>query len=776
MKISLNWINDFVNLKGIDIKDIISRFSLTTAEVDGYEHKGQDIKGVVVGEIVTCEKHPTSNKPLSVLTVNAGKVNGKDEIIPVVCGAPNCRVGMKVALAKAGARLGSVEISKTKLAGYDSHGMCCGGDEIGISSDHSGIIELDTRLVNGTSITEAIPDMLDTIIEIDNKSLTNRPDLWGHFGIAREFAVIFGKTLKTPKTTDLAVYNDLPKVPIKVENKKDCLSYGAIRVDNIILEKSPIGMQTRLFYCGINPHNFLVDLTNYVMLETGQPNHAFDARKIGKISIGSSDEATFITLKNQTVNIKPEMLFIKSDGAAVALAGVIGGKNSEINADTRDCVFEFATFDAACVRKTAAAIGVRTDASNRYEKALDVNLNILAASRTIQIIKDYDKKAKVASAFSHIVLNQPVQAKLTIKKDYLERFCGVSFDYKQVEKKLGLLGFAPSVSADAISVTVPSWRATKDVTSAVDVIEEIVRTYGYDNIVPSAPRASLSPIAKLPTAKIRASVKRMLSEKYGFDEVHTYIWNDTKLNTQLNITSPSYLRVVNSCVKDNDAIRSEMMPSMLCAAAKNKKTLGDIRIFEIGSVINKDKKEERHLGICLYSATESTANLYKRLGDILRDIFGKLNYKIGAASQNYLHPKNSAAIEGLGVIGIVHPQTLQNAVAAEINLEKLSNAGETEQMAKLSKYPKTVLDFTFTTTKIYGEVEAIFGKFKNPLCMGWRLKDIFTESDNSTSYTLAFTVGSYEKTLESREIDSVWQSIVEFLTQNGLKLKETLKV
>lgn len=785
MKVSLNWLYEFVNLKGIDIKEIVSRFSLTTAEVEGYEIKGAGIKNVVVGEIKTCERHPSSNKPLFILTVDQG-----DKVVPVVCGAPNCRVGLKVAFARVGSCLGEINVGVAKLAGSESQGMCCSGRELGISADHDGIIELEGNPKNGAPIKDVLP-IDDIVLEIDNKSLTNRPDLWGHYGIARELSVIFNKPLKSlDGRSRIDKYKDLPKISIQIENKKDCHSYGAIRINNITRKVSPMFMQTRLFYCGINAHGFLVDLTNYIMLETSQPNHAFDARHIGRISVGNENGGAFVTLKDQEVSITPEMLFIKSDGKPVALGGVIGGKNSEISADTKDCVFEFATFDATCIRKTAAAINTRTDASNRYEKSLDINFNIVACERTLEFIEKYDRDAKVASCFNHVVAVPSNQISVSVRKDYLERFTGAKFDYKAVERNLKSLGFNPVITADEICGSVPSWRATKDVTCTADLIEEIVRTFGYDNIKPVAPKIAVKPIERLPQAKLAARLKDLLCDRYSFDEVHTYLWNDTKLNKQLGIDTPSCLRVVNSCVKDDDAIRSAMIPSLIGVVARNKQKSA-FNIFEIGSVctgIGKDGNavESRVLALCMASKNQSGDLLYKKISEIMRDIFGlegyRLRYKIGGMNKdNYLHPKNNAAImigdKLVGGIGIVHPMTASaidpkiNLAAAAIHLDWLDGLAEKRQNSvRISKFQKNVLDFTFVSDKLYGDIEAAFDKFTHPLFMDYSLKDVYGE--NPLSYTLAFTVGSFEKTLTAADIEDVHKAII----GHGKKSKIELKV
>jgi len=733
MKVSLNWLNEFVDLKGITPAEIMSKFSLATAEIDGYEVKMPNIDGGVCAQIKTCKAVP--GKKLSLLTVFDGK---KD--LQVICGAPNCRVGMKVIHANIGVK---------NIAGYDSHGMCLSGRELGISDDHDGIIELPDDAPVGQPLSAVLPDVYDTIFEIGNTAITNRPDLWGHYGIARELSVIFGRSLKPLSTVDLSIYDKLPQIPVTIENKRDCLSYGAIRVDSIKQKTTPLFMQTRLFYLGINSHGFLVDLTNYIMLETGQPNHSFDADKMGKISIGNVPPGQeFVTLKDQTVKTTPEMLFIKSDGKPVALAGVIGGKNSEIDARTKNCVFEFATFDAACVRKTATALGLRTDASSRFEKALDTNLNQMAAARMVYLIQQHDKAAKVVSAFSRAVSTETQEIKLTLDTQYVEKFCGIRFGWTAVAIRLAGLGFAPVLSGNELRVIVPTWRATKDVTCGADIIEEIVRTYGIDNIVPKAPKIEVHPVPQLPMLKLVRKIKDTLANKYGCSEVHTYLWSDTQ----------SYMRVVNSCIKGLDWLRSEMAPSVLKVVEKNKADFDDIRIFEIAQVYEKNG-EQKHLCIVVPD--------YRELANVLRVLFG-CRFKLGGAKQSYLHPKNNALVTiGGKVVGFIGAVPTQNTAVAEVNLAALDLTEKSVVAKRISKYQKNTLDFTFVTKKAYGVVEEIFEKFIHPLNMGFRLKDVYNDS-----FTLQFTVGSFDRTLDSTDISDIWAKIIEHGRKNGLTLKQ----
>ncbi|MBQ1243697.1 MAG: phenylalanine--tRNA ligase subunit beta, partial [Clostridia bacterium] len=351
MFLSMNWISDFVDFTGLDKMDLIRRFSLSTAEVENeIFFKGSDIDGIVVAEIKSVEDHPESKK-LHLLKVDAG--DGK--LTDVVCGAPNVRVGMKTAFAKIGAKIGEIEITPRALAGYTSYGMCCSEKEVGISDDNSGIMDITEDVANGTDIKE-VYEIEDIVFEVDNKSLTNRPDLWGHYGIAREFAAIADRPLKPLETVDLSKYDNLEKIDMKIEDEL-CQRYSCIKLDNITKNVSPVNMRIRLFYCGMRGIHLLADLTNYLMLEMGQPMHAFDSRKVEKIRIKRFDEPfTFKTLDGVDRNIDTNTLMICNGDTPVAIAGIMGGLDSEIVEDTTRLTLESATFDAVSIRKSTVRL------------------------------------------------------------------------------------------------------------------------------------------------------------------------------------------------------------------------------------------------------------------------------------------------------------------------------------------------------------------------------------------------------------------------------------
>ena len=395
MFLSMNWISDFVDFEGLDKLDLIRRFSLSTAEVENeIFFKGSDISGIVVAEIKEVADHPESKK-LHLLKVDAGD----GQLTDVVCGAPNVRVGMKTAFAKVGAKIGEIEITPRALAGYTSYGMCCSEKEVGISDDNSGIMDITEDVKNGTDIKD-VYEVEDIVFEVDNKSLTNRPDLWGHYGIAREFAALAGRPLKPLETVSLEEYNNLPKVDMKIEDPL-CQRYSCLQVENITKNVSPVNMRIRLFYCGMRGINLLADLTNYLMLEMGQPMHAFDSRKVEKLRIKRFDTPfTFTTLDGVERNIDENTLMICNDNTPVAIAGIMGGLDSEIVEDTTRLTLESATFDAVSIRKSTVRLSHRTDASQRYEKCLDPAMTVPAIARFVKLLKDIDSGVEVVSALT----------------------------------------------------------------------------------------------------------------------------------------------------------------------------------------------------------------------------------------------------------------------------------------------------------------------------------------------------------------------------------------
>ena len=790
MYISLNWIKDFVDLDGVDVEYLVNKFTMSCAEVEGFEYKGKDISGVVTAKIIDV-KPVENSKKLHLLQVDKG-----DEIVQIVCGAPNVRVGLVTALATIGAKLGDITIGKAKLAGIESFGMCCGGDEIGISDDHSGIVELDENTPIGKDIKEVL-DIEDVIIEIDNKSLTNRPDLWGHYGIAREIAAIVGKELK-PLPVELEDnFNGKPKTDITVDTES-CYRYTSANMENITKTKSDLNTQIRLFYCGMRGINLLADITNYVMLELGQPMHAFDNSIVKNIKVRNLDKAeTFKTLDDTDRELPANTMVITSNGKPVAVAGVMGGQNSEINDNTNSVLIESACFDGAVVRKTASALKLRTESSARYEKMLDPELTKTALLRYVYLVKQNDNGAKISSTITDVYNYHYPKINIKIEKDYIDKYIGVEISQERIIDILTKLQFNIVSDKNGVyEIEVPSFRATKDISGKADIIEEIARVFGYDNIPPKTLKQPLIPSLLNKDVKLEYDVKYNLANRYNLNEVHSYLWYDLEMNKILNIEPTSVIRCVNSINKDNDKLRSTIIPSLLKVVYDNKNTQNEIGVFEIGRVVkslNKDTglvNETKSLGIALYKKAGEQTELLVELKNIVDYLFNyiiKADYELEIAknSEEYYHPVNFYNIKTngkvIGNINLLHPVTLNNleknsAVAVlEINFtEVIELATKDVKFAPIAKFPTTKLDFNFLIPKnmLYKDIISYANSIETELCYNVSLLDIYEKDDEELkSYTLHYEVNSMERNLTTQDIEKFHTAVIEKFKQNNIELK-----
>lgn len=785
MFLSMNWISDFVDFTGLDKVKLINQFSLSTAEVENeIFFKGSDISGIVVAEIKSVLPHPESKK-LHLLKVDTGK----DELTDVVCGAPNVREGMKTAFAQVGAHIGDIEITPRKLAGYTSNGMCCSEKEIGISDDNSGIMEITDDVANGTDLKD-IYEIDDIIFEVDNKSLTNRPDLWGHYGIAREFAALAGRPLKPLDTADLARYGNLPKVDMKIEDPL-CQRYSCLQVENINRSVSPVNMRIRLFYCGMRAINFLADLTNYLMLEMGQPMHAFDSRKVEKIRIKRFEKPfEFQTLDGVERHIDENTLMICNDNTPVAIAGIMGGLDSEIVDDTTTLTLESATFDAVSIRKSTVRLSHRTDASMRYEKCLDPEMTVSAIARFVKLLTDADSGVKVVSSLTDEYAFKYDTINLDFTKKFVDRYTGIEIDNDTIVKTLTSLGFKVELNDDNFSVEVPSWRATKDITMKADIIEEITRIYGYDNFDVHTANAPLYPVRAHEEKTVEDKIKDILVKRFSMHELHSYVWAYYDEMKALGIEIEDNIKLVNSTNPNIETIRKSVIPTQLCQLKANTGYAPDFGVFEIGRVVNGVDSnnlciESKKLAVSLFSKTKSTEQLYFELRDMLAvitdDIKHKsLSYKAIEAAHSYQHPKNLNAIicDGIeiGEIGIVHPLVLKkldkkaNIVFAEIDVKafaEIESAGIAYE--EVSKYPEIEIDLSFISDKFEPIAKAI-EQAKCSLIKKTKVVDTYTD-ENSKSITVRITFAHTERTLTREEVTKVTDKIIDTLKEEKIALR-----
>lgn len=786
MFLSMNWISDFVDLTGLDKLKLISQFSLSTAEVENeIFFKGSDISGIVVAEIKSVENHPDSKK-LHLLKVDAG--DGKET--DVVCGAPNVRVGMKTAFAKVGAKLGEIEITPRDLAGYTSNGMCCSEREIGISDEHSGIMEIPYEVANGTDIKE-LYQIDDIIFEVDNKSLTNRPDLWGHYGIAREFAALAGRELKPIEVVKLEQFDNLPKVDMKILDPL-CQRYSCLQVENITKNVAPVNMRIRLFYCGMRAINLLADLTNYLMLEMGQPMHAFDSRKVDKLRIKRFDKPfVFQTLDGVERNVDENTLMICNDNTPVAIAGIMGGLDSEIVEDTNTLTLESATFDPVSIRKSTVRLSHRTDASMRYEKSLDPEMTVTAIARFVKLLQDIDPEVKVVSALTDEYAFHYEKRELEFDKKFVDRYTGIEISNETIVKTLKSLGFGVCNDGDEFKVTVPSWRATKDVTIKADIIEEITRIYGYDNFDINTANAPLYPVRADVEKSVEDKIKDILVKRYSMHELHSYVWAYYDEYKALGIEVEDNIKLINATNPNIETIRKSIIPTQLCQVKYNTQYASDFGVFEIGRVVdglneNNLCNEKKMLGITLFSKTKDVENLYfdliKVLSVVCDDIkHESVSFEKMEAKHSYQHIKNlNAVVCGgvtLGEIGVVHPTVSKkidkkaSIVYAEIDVKALSEIKNASISYKEpSRFPEMEIDLSFIS-QTFAPISQAIKNANCPLVKNVSVIDTYAD-ENTKSITTRITFSHPERTLTREEVMAVVDGIVAELDAKGISLKK----
>ena len=786
MYISMNWIGDFVDLSGLDLEALIHRFTLSTAEVEDIYHKGDDLRDVVAGKILSMENHPTSKK-LHLLKVDAG-----DKIYDVVCGAPNAREGIVVPFVKEGGMVSGQEITCATIAGYESHGMCCSEKELGISDDHSGLMELPADTPIGVDMTELYA-IRDTVFEVDNKSLTNRPDLWGHYGIAREFAALTGRELKPLETVSLEAYDNLPPIQIDVQDDL-CFRYTGLKVRNIQKKVSPVDMRIRLYYCGSRGINLLADLTNYLMLEMGQPMHAFDCAKVDQIEVKRFDKPfSFTTLDGQERQVDENTLMICCKGEPVAIAGIMGGLDSEIADDTDSLLLESANFDAVSVRKSSTRLGLRTDASMRYEKTLDPEMCPTAIGRFLKLLLDIDSDAQVISRLTDVYRTRYPQISLCFDKAYVDRYTGIEIGNDQILQTLRALGFGADYDGQEFHVEVPSWRATKDVTIKADIIEEITRIYGYDNFQITTTHSALAPEKRSAGNKADNFAKDMLVERYHLHEVHSYIWFDAKKCKDLGLSVEENVKLLSPQSPDLETLRTNMGPTLLAFVNENKSFAPDFGLFEIGRVCEGLKEdgmcnERKKLGIALYSRTRSEKELYLELLEILtalgRNIKrAEFTFAHAAPKHQWQHPRNTAVVcyngQELGWLCTLHPAVLSKldkkgaAVCAQLDMDAFAAIPATDiAYREPSRFPGIDIDLSLVLPEgiTYGQLAPAWAEFDQDTLTGVTLIDSFQQKGFS-SITLRFAFSSPERTLSKEEVQPWVDSILQKLAPLGVTLR-----
>ncbi len=775
MLISCNKLKSHIkNSEDIDFQNIWSTFTVRTAEVESVKKVGDQIDNVVIAEIVECKDHPDSDH-MHVLMVNYGG----PAPIQVVCGAPNVRVGLKTAYIKVGGHIDGIEIKARPLRGILSNGMCCSGRELGISDDHDGIIELPDDVQIGTDIKDYLP-INDIIVEIDNKSLTNRPDLWGHFGIAREIAAITDHELLPLDLEEIP--NNQKDLEISIKDSNLCYRYTGLKVDNLKNNKTPLDMQIFLYYVGMRSISLFVDLTNYLMLELGQPMHAFDSRVVKKIEVGlANDGDTYTTLDGVERKLTKDNLMIKNGDKYFGIAGVMGGLDSEILSDTDSIFLESANFNAGSIRKTAVALGLRTEASARYEKSLDPNMTDVAIKRLVYLLKQENPDLVFGSNLTDVYPTKLEEGHIILHKNLLNIYMGKTLSDEIVINILEKLGFKVIANNDSYEVTVPTFRATKDVKIEQDLIEEVARMYGLENFEAKPLKLDLTITEHETIYNQEYEVKHLLATKYDMHEVNSYIWYDTETLKKLGVEKNGVKLIGKS---ENNILRDDLSFSLMNIIDLNFKNYHKFNIFEIATII-ENNENKRMLSIILTDDEKNIAAIYMQAKSIVKYLFKILKNKEVTFTNNVNEKSYYDASLGkvinidntkFGEINVLN-KSITNKLAKkkaivciDIDFDKYVQIVPEQKVAvEVSKYPTVELDYTIIMpagTK-YDTLQQVLAEFKSKLTKSYSLVGTY-----ENKYTVRYVLGSDFKTLEQKDLQTFKNRFIEHIKNNNLSIIE----
>ena len=814
MYLSLDWLKDYVNFpKSLSSEDLGDKLTIHTVEIDSVEKQAEKFKGIVLGKILSVKQHPNAER-LQIAQVNIG-----DEKLNIVCRAPNIESGQLVPVALVGAVLPSgMEIKQAKIRGEESSGMLCAEDEIGLGDDHSGIMILENGKV-GQNFADYLK-LKDVLFEVDNKSITNRPDLWGHFGMAREINTFLDlkPNKKFIKIGGLNVENIAPKketvkIEVKIENYDLCPRYMAVAISNIKIEPSPQWMQKRLIAVGIRPINNIVDATNYVMLDLGQPMHAFDFNFIaskkneegGEVKIivrNAKQDEEMITLDNENRKLNKETLLITNSEKSIAIAGVMGGENSEINNNTKIIVLESANFDCVSIRKTSVFLGLRSESSQRFEKSLDPNLCETALARAVELIKELCPEAKIASKIADNKKFSQNTRPIIFELNWLKKFIGHDIKEERIIKILSKLGFGVEVKKEdtgksIIQVTVPTWRATKDISIKEDIAEEVARIYGYDNLDFKMPKVKIGiPIINKARA-LKKKIRDILSSQARATEVYNYSFVGEEQLKKMGIDYSNYIRLANPISQNHTMLRQGLAANMIGSIMVNQSRQKEIRLFEIGEIyinsdssLNKDNSSEEKLPfqekrICLAVAEDKYADANDKakaiIGSLLETLGFEFNFLSVETFSNWAEQKTSAQIEvDKEIVGSINrvSKNVKNkiglkkeAIICELSLNKLLDLIDKKgdlKYQEIAKYPRLIRDLAFVVNEkvLYNDIRDEIKNFHEYI-IEVDLFDVYQgEKIGAGNKNLAFhVVYQADKTLTAGEVDDIQKDLIKKLEE-----------
>lgn len=778
MKLSLNWLKEFVKFKQAPEK-VAEILTLGGFEVERIDYWGQGLEQVIVGQIKTIVNHAEADK-LSVCKVDIGK----KQLLNIVCGARNIKPEQKVPVALVGATLPSgLKIERRRIRGVDSEGMLCAEDELKLGDDHKGILILSKDLPLGQPLGKVI-GLADTVLDVTVPA--NRSDCLSIIGLAREFAALSGLKFIQKKVAvrENKKYPIQKSVAVRVADDDLCPKYTARVVRNVKVRQSPDWLKSRLLLSGIKPVNNIVDITNYVMLETGQPLHAFDVAKVKgkKIVVRKAGPDTmFNTLDGEPRKLSAEMLVIADSKEPIAVAGVMGGANSEITRETKDVVIESAIFKPVSIRKTRQALGLVTEASLRFERGIQWGLPEAASDRASQLMSEMagGEVAKGTIIVSKIKDRKP--AAVSISLTQINRLVGRDFTGSEVRNILERLSFkAVETGKGTFKVTAPAWRL--DIGLPADVVEEVGRVFGWNSLKPAPMYAALTPMA-LPTEKYWERKIKDTLVACGMTEVLNYSFYSQEFADLFLLDISEHFEVTNPLNPDQKYLRTSLMPRLIDNVINNYHSKKEIQLFEIGHVFNK-KYQERELnrvaGIVFNKENTPDNHLSrKRLNELLSTLFYQLNISIDRvqyfdAKDEGLTKKirvNNKRIGSFGWVMFSRGKLGSNAVWFEIDLPKLlEHVKIVRSYSVLTRFPSIERDMSFVmaadSTDYYTFVDAL--RQIDPLITAVEPVDLHKLSDTQRSATVRIVYQAPDRTLKSEEVEAIEKEII-------LTMRQTFK-
>lgn len=790
MKYSYNWLKELSGTK-LSAEKVVENLTMRSFEVEGLEKIGGGLDGVVVGKILEIKKHPNADK------LRLARIDVGTKEIELVCGAPNIEVGQKVPVALLGTKLpNGMEMKEVEIRGVKSSGMICAEDELGLGTDHSGIMVLDPKSKIGAPISKTM-ELEDNILEI--KILPDRAhDAQSHVGVAREIAALEGRKfdydfegLKLPKKKSA-------KVSIEIKDKKLCPRYIGAVVENIQIKESPAWMKNKLQASGIRPINNIVDATNFVMLELGQPMHAFDLDNISdekaKIIVRRAKKGEKIKLLDESVRELDENdLVIANEIESLAIAGIMGGQESGINEKTKAIVLESANFNATSIRKTRTRLNIKTDASDRFEKDIDPNLAEKAMVRLIEII-EHIAGGKIEGVCD-VYPNKISSWKIKLDTAYANSLLGEEISSKKMVEILSLLDIDAKQKGKIIESKIPTFRI--DLKTQEDLIEEIGRIYNYGKIELRAPLVTISPSPTNEKNIFTRNLKNILVSQ-GFSEIYNYSFYSQRDAGLAQLGSIKHLELANPQNPDQALMRVSLVPNILKKIRENLKNFREFHIFEIGHVYwpnsgtlpdekemlvgaivlekknAKEEKQDKRRQSSFFEVKSSVDGILAQLG-ISDQYYDNFNSSPIETPKSLWHESRSAEIKiegkekAIGYLGEINPFVLAQfdihtrVVMFEFDLEKLFEVSEMErEYVPIRKHPVVVRDISLVAEAgvRVDDILKTIQKSGGDFVLDVDLFDAIDFADNSTSFAFHIELGADEKTLTGREIDELMEKII----------------